>query len=89
MAAELSRRLGHLSDADVGRIRNLLIRAGLPAAGPALSAARYVELMSVDKKAQAGQIRFVLLSRLGEAHIRERTPADALAGTLDACTTVG
>jgi 3-dehydroquinate synthetase len=34
MAAELSRRLGWLSAADVERVRALLQRAGLPVSGP-------------------------------------------------------
>jgi 3-dehydroquinate synthase len=36
MAAELSRRLGWLTEADVERVRKLLLRAGLPVTGPDL-----------------------------------------------------
>ncbi|MBL8385885.1 MAG: 3-dehydroquinate synthase [Burkholderiales bacterium] len=69
LAAELSARLSHLRDADVARVRGLIARAGLPVAPPALGAARYLELMRIDKKAEAGAIRYVLLSRLGEAFV--------------------
>src|SRR5690606_25381302 len=51
MAADLSQRLGLIDAADCRRIRELIRRAGLPVAGPALGADRYMELMSVDKKA--------------------------------------
>ena len=49
MAAELSRRLGWLSDQDVARIRRIFARAGLPVRGAPLGAARYLDLMGHDK----------------------------------------
>ena len=67
MAAELSRRLGWLEAVDVERVRALLRRAGLPVAGPALAADRYLDLMGHDKKVVAGRLRLVLLRKLGEA----------------------
>jgi 3-dehydroquinate synthase len=69
MAADLSARLGHLARADVARVGALIARAGLPVTGPALGAARYLDLMRVDKKADAGAIRYVLLKRMGEAFV--------------------
>lgn len=68
-AAELSRLLGDLSAADVARVRHLIKRAGLPTVSPDLGQARYFELMRIDKKAEAGAIRYVLLKRLGEAYV--------------------
>jgi 3-dehydroquinate synthase len=44
-------------------------RAGLPVRGPALGADRYLELMRVDKKAEGGEIRFVVIESLGVAGI--------------------
>jgi 3-dehydroquinate synthase len=67
MAATLSRRLGWLTDDDVERIRTLLIRAGLPVAGPKLGVDRYIEFMGHDKKVIGGRLRLVLLKRIGEA----------------------
>ncbi len=69
MAAELSRRQGLIGLAEVSRVRELLKRAGLPVAGPALAPDRYIELMRRDKKAVAGDIRYVLLTRIGEATV--------------------
>jgi 3-dehydroquinate synthase len=67
MAAELSCRLGWLAADDVERTRRLLVRAGLPVAGPRLGAQRYLEFMGHDKKTLGGRLRLVLLQRLGHA----------------------
>ena len=70
MAVELSARLGLLAPRDAKRLARLVGRAGLPVRGPALGADRYVELMRVDKKAEAGEIRFVLIDTIGHALLR-------------------
>ena len=69
IAAGLSASLGHISEADAARVGTLVKRAGLPVRAPALGTGRYLELMRVDKKAQAGAIRYVLLKALGEAFV--------------------
>jgi 3-dehydroquinate synthase len=76
MALQLSRRLGGVDGAFVERVVALLHRAGLPTTGPALDVDRYLELMRVDKKAEAGDVRFVVLDRPGSAVIR--TAPDAM-----------
>ena len=86
MAADLSARLGLLDRVAAERLRALLVRAGLPASGPDLGADRYVELMAVDKKAEGGRLRFILLDRLGAARIRDAVPPEALRATLTACS---
>ncbi len=70
MALQLSRRMGLVDDAYVARVTSLIARAGLPVVGPALGADRYLELMRVDKKAEAGEIRFVLIEAAGRAGVR-------------------
>ncbi|HTT07576.1 MAG TPA: 3-dehydroquinate synthase [Gammaproteobacteria bacterium] len=86
MAADLSHRLGWLSQVDAARIRALLKRAHLPAAAPAsLDAARLRELMAVDKKTQAGRLRLVLLRRIGEAVVTADFETAALMTTLRTC----
>jgi shikimate kinase / 3-dehydroquinate synthase len=82
MAADLSRRTGSLTEADVRRVAALIERAGLPVTVRGISAARFIELMSVDKKAARGRMRFVLLERLGSAVVRGDVPQDALDATL-------
>jgi 3-dehydroquinate synthase len=83
MALRLSQRLGLVDAAFVARLRQLIDRAGLPTVGPALGAERYLELMRVDKKAEAGEIRFVVLERIGRAAQRV-VPAKVLDETLAA-----
>ncbi len=74
MAAELSRRLGLVDEAFTQRLTRLIARAGLPTRGPVLdaqdNAGRYLELMRVDKKAEGGEIRFVLIDGPGKAIMR-------------------
>ena len=69
VAADLSFRLGHLSAAEAARVRQLIERAGLPVALPDLGIERFLELMRLDKKADKGAIRYVLLTQLGEAFV--------------------
>jgi 3-dehydroquinate synthase len=70
MAAELSQLMGHLKKTEVDRVRDLVKRAGLPVAGPALAPERLLELMAVDKKAAKGRTRFVVLEAIGRAALR-------------------
>ena len=70
MASDLSARLGLIPKSHAERLRDLIGRATLPVVGPALGAARYLELMRLDKKALAGEIRFVVLDGPGSATIR-------------------
>jgi 3-dehydroquinate synthase len=82
MAAEVSARMGMIDRAAVTRLETLIARAGLPVRGPAgLGAERYMTLMAVDKKAEAGSIRYVLLDRLGHAVVRS-APGELVAATI-------
>jgi 3-dehydroquinate synthase len=84
IAADMSARLGWLQSGDVGRVRELLARAGLPVDAPKIGAGPARELLGMDKKVQAGRVRLVLLRRLGEAVVTADYPADALTATLNA-----
>lgn len=79
MAARLSQRLGLVDSVFVERLRALIRRAGLPVTGPRLApsdnAGRYLELMGVDKKAEAGEIRFVVINAPGSAAVRSAPDA--------------
>jgi 3-dehydroquinate synthase len=88
MAATLSQRLG-LVDADfVARLTALVARAGLPTAGPRIdagdNAGRYLQLMRLDKKSEAGDIRFVLIDGPGRAVVRG-APDALVRAVVDAC----
>ena len=75
MAAELSHRLGRIDAAYARRITRLVERAGLPTSGPALGAEAYLALMRVDKKADGGALRFVLIEAPGRAGVHSADDA--------------
>jgi 3-dehydroquinate synthase len=75
MAAHLSQRLGLVDEAFVARLTRLIQAAGLPVRGPALGADRYIGLMGHDKKAEGGEIRFVVIDGPGRAAMRSAPDA--------------
>jgi len=85
MAADLSQRLGWISEQDVARIRRLFGRADLPVAGPPLGTEIYLHLMGLDKKVVGGKMRFVLLKAIGHAVVTGDVPEELLRQTLEAC----
>jgi 3-dehydroquinate synthase len=90
MAAHLSQRLGLVEMAFVKRLTALVRRAKLPVIGPVLdpkdNAGRYLELMRLDKKSEAGEIRFVLIDGPGTAIMR--SASDVLVReVIDTCCT--
>jgi 3-dehydroquinate synthase len=88
MAAELSQRLGLIEPEFVQRLKQLIQKSGLPVAGPILSATdnagRYLELMRVDKKTEAGELRFVLIDGPGRAVVRS-APDVLVRKVIDVC----
>jgi len=84
MAAHLSQRLGWVDAAFVQRLTALIAKAGLPVTGPALGAEVYLHHMRVDKKAEAGDIRFVLIDTPGSAVVRA-APDAMVAEVVEAC----
>ena len=75
MAAELSARLGLITAGYAQRIRSVIERAGLPVRGPALGVAHYLQLMRLDKKSEAGEMRFVVIEAPGRAGVRSAPDA--------------
>jgi 3-dehydroquinate synthase len=80
-AAELSAEVAGLPAADVQRVRDLVAAIGCPVVAPDLGADRWMDLMRVDKKAEGGEIRFVLTPRIGAAVTRP-APEDAVRRVL-------
>ena len=74
MAARLSQALGLVDAVFVQRLTDLVARAGLPVRGAVIdatdNAGRYLQLMRVDKKAEGGEIRFVVIDGPGQAAVR-------------------
>jgi 3-dehydroquinate synthase len=84
-AAHLSaRRLG-LGAEDVGRIRTVLQRSGLPVTlkMPGDKRDRLFAAMRLDKKVQAGEIHFVLAEAIGKTVFGQRVPDAEVNWALD------
>lgn len=88
MAAHLSQGLGLVDAAFVQRLTRLIAAAGLPVKGAVLdtadNAGRYLELMRVDKKAEGGDIKFVLIEGPGKAVLRG-APDALVREVIDVC----
>lgn len=82
MAATMSRECGLLGAADAERVRRLVELAGLPTQVPTVTPAQMLAHMRIDKKVLGGQLRLVLLRRIGEAFITAEYPPEALTRTL-------
>jgi len=84
MAASFSRECGLISSEEPERLRRLLERAGLPTSVPGISSTQMLEHMSIDKKVQAGRVRFVLLKGIGASFVSADYPDAALQRALAA-----
>ncbi len=86
VAAELSVKRGGLPAAEAARLRALLAQTGLPVRVPAeIGLAELLPAMRLDKKAQAGRLRVVLLRRLGEAFVSDAVTEADLEEALHVC----
>jgi 3-dehydroquinate synthase len=63
-------------------VLDILARAGLPTEAPRIGSAKALELMQMDKKVLAGNVRLVLLEKLGRAVVLAKYSQDALDATL-------
>jgi 3-dehydroquinate synthase len=84
IAADLSERTGALTRADVQRIEQLLLRAGLRTKAPRIGAEKAAGYMSIDKKVQGGRVRLVLMQGFGHARLTADYDDAALRDTLHA-----
>ena len=88
LAADMSRRLGNVSSADVQRIEVAVATARLPVRIAGLDRAAALASMRGDKKVDSGRVQFIALERIGRAV--QRTVADEIvAATLEAGGYVG
>ncbi len=84
LAAELSVRMGWMQSEETGRIRRLLVAAGLPIEPPReLDGKRFLELMAVDKKVIDGRMRLILLKGIGKSVISDEASASAIMATIE------
>ena len=73
-AARIAVRLGMLAPKLAQRQDALLARFGLPLCAPGIDAQKALAAMALDKKAQAGAVRWVLLEDIGRTVIRRDVP---------------
>ncbi|MCP3661616.1 MAG: 3-dehydroquinate synthase [Gammaproteobacteria bacterium] len=84
MAADLSKRLGWLSQTDIDRISSIMEHAKLPTKPPAeIRSKQFINLMSVDKKVLTGKIRLILMQGIGKSIVTEDFDPLLLQQTLD------
>jgi 3-dehydroquinate synthetase len=86
-ALRLSAREGYISSEDILRVENHMLELGLKTTlndlgMKGINLASLIELMGSDKKASQGQLRFVLLRRLGEAFLCDQISEDNIIKTL-------
>lgn len=83
LAVRVSVGMGWLASGEVDRLRVLLSRIGLPVDSPEnMTVEQYLTLMAVDKKVIDGELRLVLLDRIGSAVVTAEVPRDLLVATL-------
>ena len=80
MAAKLS----GVTEADLERLRTLIVAAGLPCAPPAVGSQTLLDAMGMDKKVARKRLRFVLLDGLGKAIVTSRFDESRLQQVLKA-----
>ena len=78
MGANLSCRLKHISQTEVDRLTQIIQSMNLPTQPPKFGAERYMGLMQVDKKTESGQIRYVVLEKIGKAQIQSVPDAQVI-----------
>jgi 3-dehydroquinate synthase len=79
-AAELALLNGRLSSHDVQRHRDILTKLGLPTTYPGDKWPQLLANMRIDKKARAGNLRFVVLDQIGKPTIMH-SPTDEILFT--------
>lgn len=84
-AARLSERLGLAASSDTARLRDLLLRFGLPVdPPPGLDPEALLAHMRLDKKTQAGGLRFIVWEAAGRARVEADVPEDVVRDVLRA-----
>jgi 3-dehydroquinate synthase len=82
-AARMAAAMGLCEPTEVERLRDLLLRAGLPVAIPeGMDLHAVTAAMGRDKKLLKGRLRFVLPTRIGEVVVRDDVPAQLVEEVL-------
>jgi 3-dehydroquinate synthase len=83
MAATMSNQMGWMNDEDTQKTMDLIARAKLPCKAPeSMSAEKFLELMSVDKKVLDGVLRLVLMKGIGQSLVTSDYTSDDLSNAI-------
>ena len=82
-AGKISCEIGIWDEHELGRLKNLLARAGLPVKIPGLNIDKVIRVMKHDKKVVGGRIRFVLLNSIGEVIVTDKVEINLIREVLD------
>jgi shikimate kinase/3-dehydroquinate synthase len=85
-AAQIAERMGLIDNESVARQADILRALGLPLTAPGVDANRVLDTMRLDKKVEAGKLRFVLLEAFGHPVVRDDVPEDVLRGVVHRLT---
>ncbi|MCD6461104.1 3-dehydroquinate synthase [bacterium] len=85
-ACRLAEQKTGFSKKDTARVKNLIIKSGLPVDIPEqLSADKIIEYMKHDKKVKDGKIRFILPDKIGNARIVNNVTEDDMKRAISLC----
>jgi len=83
-AAHLSRQVAGLSEVEYGQILDLLAYFRLPLVlDPEIATEKIMAALRTDKKFAAGEVRFVLTPRLGEAYLSREVTLDQIREAIE------
>ncbi|HLC87691.1 MAG TPA: 3-dehydroquinate synthase [Patescibacteria group bacterium] len=80
--AVISQQVGYISQEGVLKIKNALENAGLPTDYKIKDQKRIIELLSRDKKSEAGSVNWTLIKDIGEAIINQPVSEDKIIPAL-------
>jgi 3-dehydroquinate synthase len=84
--ARLAGLLGYLDVTDVDRIRSLIDSYGLPTVMPhGIPADRLIAPMTRDKKAVAGELKFILPEKIGHVKITGIADTEKIVESIGLC----
>lgn len=80
--AKISQGLGLINNEDLERIKEVLDNAGLPTSYKAEDSEKIIELISKDKKSEAGNVNWTLIEGIGDAAIDQQVGEDQIKTAL-------
>ncbi len=82
-AGKIAASLGMWTEAETQRQNNLISKASLPTQLPnGIDIDAIVDALQIDKKVQAGKVRFILPTQIGAVKITDQVPADTIRKVL-------